>query len=116
MKSGHPYIWARYCEPIIPIFCVLVVDGMNGFCVVLTTCSLLEFVMAQTPNRMRGIMLQLGMVIAVGGFNVLGNSLPTAILHHFQTATPSCVFYYYLVLSLLMLLIQVRLFLANATS
>ena len=62
--------------------------------------------MAQTPNRMRGIIM--GLVLTVFGFGALGLPyLLTAIFRHFPTATPSCVFYYYLVLSLLMLLILV---------
>ena len=62
----------------IPIFWVLVVDSINGVGVVLTTCSSLEFVMAQTPNKRRGIIV--GIFIAVGGFNVLGNCLLTTLL------------------------------------
>ena len=46
-------------------------------------------------------------IFVMGAAGVLVNYLLTAILRHFPTATPSCVFYYYLVLSLLMLLILV---------
>ena len=67
--------------------------------VIVTTCSVIEFAMAQVPNRMRGIMM--GMGFAVTSFAALGGYLLTAVLRHFPTATPSCVFYYYLVLSLL---------------
>ena len=89
----------------MPIYWVLVIEAVNGFGVVLLMCSLIEFVMAQTPNRMRGIIM--GLVLTAFGFGALGGYLLTAILRHFPTATPSCVFYYYLVLSLLMLLILV---------
>ena len=72
---------------------------------VMILCSLFEFVMAQTLNRMRGIMM--GLVLTSFGAGGLGAVLFTKIFHQLQTATPSCVFYYYLVLSLLMLLILV---------
>ena len=42
----------------------------------------------------------MGMGFAVTGFAALGGYLLTVVLRHFLTATPSCVFYYYLVLSL----------------
>ena len=86
---------------------MLVIEAVNGVgAVVVTVCSMFEFAMAQTPNRMRGIMM--GLVFSpLSGFGTLGGYLLTAILRHFPTATPSCVFYYYLVLSLLMLLILV---------
>ena len=61
--------------------------------------------MAQTPNRMRGIMM--GVILTMYGASELGVVLLTKLFQQLQTATPSCVFYYYLVLSLLMLLMLV---------
>ena len=61
--------------------------------------------LGMAPNRLRGIIMGLGLVM--GAVGVLVNYLLTAVLRHFPTATPNCVFYYYLVLSLLMLLILV---------
>ena len=58
---------------------------MNGVGAVLIVCSSLEYVMAQTPNRIRGIML--GIAIAILGFGALVCYLLTAILQHFPTAT-----------------------------
>ena len=89
----------------IPIYWVLIVEFVNGVGVVIALCSLFEFVIAQTPNRMRGIMM--GLVLTSFGAGDLGAVLLTKIFYQLQTATPSCVFYYYLVLSLLMLLILV---------
>ena len=111
---GHFYINASHCvfddkaatETIpIPLYWVLIVEFVNGVGVLITLCSLFQFVMAQTPNRMRGIMM--GLVLTVFGASELGVVLLTKLFHQFQTATPSCVFYYYLVLSLLMLLMLV---------
>ena len=89
----------------IPIYWVLVIEAVNGIGMVMTTCSMFEFGMAQVPNRMRGLMV--GMGFSVTGFGALGGHLLTFTLRHSPTVTPSCVFYYYLVLSLLMLLILV---------
>ena len=46
----------------------------------------------------------MGLVLTSIGAGGLGAVLFTKLFHQFQTATPSCVFYYYLALSLLMLL------------
>ena len=43
----------------IPLYWVLIIDFVNGVGFVLTMCLLFEFVIAQTPNRMRGIMMGL---------------------------------------------------------
>ena len=113
---GHFYSNASHCTfhdmattgtiPIPPYW-LLIIESVNGVGVAMTVCSLFEFVMAQTPNRMRGVMM--GLVITVIGFGVLGTVIHFQIfkISQLQTATPSCVFYYYLVLSLLMLLILV---------
>ena len=62
---GHFYSNASHCifddkaatgTIPIPLYWVLIVESVNGVGVVMTLCSLFEFVMAQTPNRMRGIM------------------------------------------------------------
>ena len=84
---------------------ILIVESVIGVGVVMTASSLFEFVMAQTPNRMRGIMM--GLVLTMYGASELGVVLLTKLFHQLQATTPSCVFYYYLVLSQLMLLILV---------
>ena len=122
---GHFYSNASHCildnkaatgTIPIPLYWVLIVEFVYGVGVVITLCSLFEFVMAQTPNRMRGIMM--GLVLTSFGTGGLGMVLFTKIFYPLQTATPSCVFYYYMVLSLLMLLILVvyMLFLPSTTS
>ena len=85
----------------VPIYWVPILNIFNGIGVVCIMCSLLEFVIAQTPNRMRGIMM--GLLITAIGIGYLSTFIFTAIFQQFQTASPSCVFYYYLVLSLLLL-------------
>ena len=89
----------------IPLYWVLIIDFANGVGAVLVMCSLFEFVVAQAPNRMRGIMM--GLMITGIGFGTLGNYIFVKTFQQLQTASPSCVFYYYLVLSLLLLLILI---------
>ena len=89
----------------IPLYWVLIFEFVDGVGVVMTASSLYEFVMAQTPNRMRGIMM--GLLLTMLGVAGLVTVLLVKVFHQLQTATPSCVFYYYLALSLLMLLVLV---------
>ena len=89
----------------IPLYWVLIIDFANGVGVVLIMCSLFEFVVAQAPNRMRGIMM--GLMITAIGISTLANYTLSKIFQQLQAASPSCVFYYYLVLSLLLLLILI---------
>ena len=89
----------------IPLYWVLIIDLVNGVGVALVLCSLFEFVIAQTPNRMRGIMM--GLMITNIGIGTISTFFFSKIFQQFQTASPSCVFYYYLVLSLLLLLILI---------
>ena len=87
----------------VPIYWVPILNIFNGIGVVCIMCSLLEFVIAQTPNRMRGIMM--GLLITAIGIGYLSTYILTAIFRKFPAITHGCVFYYYLVLSLLLLLI-----------
>ena len=89
----------------IPLYWVLIIDLVNGVGVALVLCSLFEFVIAQSPNRMRGIMM--GLMITTIGIGTISTFFFSKIFQQFQTASPSCVFYYYLVLSLLLLLILI---------
>ena len=111
---GHFYTNASHCifhhttttgTNIVPIYWVVLIDALNGLGIIVTVCSMFEFVMAQSPNRMRGIMM--GLCLTMIGLAGLIKLVLREILYHFETVTPSCVFYYYLVPSLLMLLILV---------
>ena len=86
----------------IPLYWPLISDITVGVGAVLVTCSSIEFVMAQTPNRMRGFMM--GMAYTLLGIGYLVNQGLQLLIGHFNKATPSCGFYYYLVLSLLLIL------------
>ena len=82
----------------VPLHWVLLIEAVHGIGIVMSSCSIFEFIMAQTPNQMRGIMV--GLYFAFVGIAELGGYFLNTVFHQFQTATPSCVFYYYLVLSL----------------
>ena len=85
-----------------PIYWVLIVNIIYGVEYTLVFCSVLELTMAQTPNRMRGIMI--GLVFTIQGISMLAGFLLQLLFHQFNTVSPCCGFYYYLVLSLLSLL------------
>ena len=89
----------------IPIYWLLISDFVYGVGCTVLTCSTSEFVMAQTPNKMRGVMSGLG--FAAMGMCVLTSQLLQLLFQQLKSATPSCGFYYFLVLSLLILLILV---------
>ena len=86
----------------IPLYWLVISSFVIGFGQLLVLCSSLEFVMAQSPNRMRGVMMGLGVVLFE--FGSLVHYGLEQVLEHFSNATPSCGFYYYLVLSILLIL------------
>ena len=89
----------------IPLYWLLISGIVYGVGVTVITCSSAEFIMAQTPNRMRGVMT--GLAFAAVGISLMTSLLLRLLFQQLKSATPSCEFYYYLVLSLLILLILV---------
>ena len=86
----------------IPVYWVLISDILYGVAVTLVVCSTLEFVLAQSPNKMRGVFV--GVTFSsVFLASIIQNIVKTLVQEH-STATPSCGFYYYLVQSLTLLL------------
>ena len=89
--------------PISPYW-LLIPDIVASVGRLLIVCFTLDFCMAQTPISLRGIMIGLGAAtLLVALYMQKGVIL---ILSHFNLnkVTPSCGFYYYLVLSILLLL------------
>ena len=86
----------------IPLYWLLISDTVFGVGHTLVICSSLEFIMAQSPNRMRGVMMGLGTVLL--GFGLLIHYGLEKFIKHFSNATPSCGFYYYLMLSIFLIL------------
>ena len=86
----------------IPLYWLLMSATVIGFGQLLVLCSSLEFVMAQSPDRMRGVMTGLGATLFWFGSTVHYGL--EQVLERFSNATPSCGFYYYLVLSILLIL------------
>ena len=77
----------------IPLYWVLMIEFVNGIGVVMTLCSLFEFVMVQAPNKMRGLIM--GLALTMYGTSELGvvllltkHAVPTAPNSHTQLCVP----------------------------
>ena len=88
----------------VPIYWLLIPDILHGTGGLMISCTALEFLMAQTPLFVRGIAI--GMTVTVTIVGVLVHAGLVRILSKFDMSkvTPSCGFYYYLVLSILLIL------------
>ena len=90
--------------PQVSLYWILVVEYLNGIGAVVTTVFAAEFAMAQTPNRMRCIIM--GLVIAMVGWTRHGGDFITKIFHVFKVSQRS-MFYCYLVLPPLAMLMLI---------
>ena len=93
--------------PQVPLYWILVIKVLSGISGLVTMVFGVEFAMAQTPNRMRGIVM--GLVIIVTGWSTLGSYLLTGAFHMFKVSHQFR-FYFYLALpplAMLMLIIFV---------
>ena len=86
----------------IPLYWLLVSDIVYGIGAAIALVTLIEFVLAQSPNSMRGVMM--GVLFMLICFTIAVNYGLQLLFGHFSNATPSCGFYYYLVLSILIML------------
>ena len=86
----------------IPLYWILISNIVFGVGHTLAMCTTMEFFMAQSPNRMRGVMM--GVATVLLGFGLVVHYGLEQVLEHFSNVTPSCGFYYYLVLSILLIL------------
>ena len=87
----------------VPFYWLILSDLVIGIATGLVFCTSVEFIMAQTPNRMRGVMMGFAVMMLCFG-STIHHTLQYFIGHYFPTASPSCGFYYYLVLSILLIL------------
>ena len=71
---------------------------------------LLEFAMAQTPNRMRGIMM--GLMIAMSAWSSIGSTLITSIMRIFKASEQKYILYSCLALPPLAMLMLIILLIA----
>ena len=74
----------------IPVYCVVVIYAINGVGTIILMRSQFEFIMAQSPDRMRGIMT--GLCLTIFGIGALGNNLLITILQLFPTANQAVCF------------------------
>ena len=86
----------------IPLYWLILADIVFGIGAAIVLVTIIEFVLAQSPNSMRGVMM--GVFVMLFFFASIVNYGLELLLRHFSNATPSCGFYYYLVLSILIML------------
>ena len=103
MQFSHNITMADSPQVTVPLYWVIVVDVLNGIGVTMAMIYGIEFAMAQTPNRMRGIMM--GLMLIMFGWSTLGSTLLARIFHMFKA--PRVMFYFYLVLPLLAILMLI---------
>ena len=87
----------------VPFYWLILSDLIIGIGTAGLFCCSIEFIMAQTPNRMRGVMMGFAVMMLSFGSSI-HYGLQLLFGHFFPTVTPSCGFYYYLVLSILLIL------------
>ena len=84
--------------PQVSLYWILVIQYLNGIGAVVTFIFAIEFAMAQTPNRMRGIVM--GLVLAIAGWTRHIGDFITLI----RVSTQKYLFFCYLVLLPLLIL------------
>ena len=94
----------------VSLYWVPVVELLNGIGITMTMTYGIEFAMAQTPNRMRGIMM--GLVIAMSAWSSIGSTLITSIMRIFKASEQKCILYSCLVLPPLAMLMLIILHIA----
>ena len=91
--------------PQVPIYWIPVIELLNGIGVTVTLMYGIEFTMAQTPNRMRGIMM--GLVTAMMGWTTNGIVLFQYIVDIFKVSTQNYTLYSSLVLPPLAIMMMI---------
>ena len=94
----------------VPLYWVPVVEFLNGIGVTMIMIHGIEFTMAQTPNKMRGIMM--GLLIAMIGWSTIGSTLIASIMRIFKTSKQEYTLYSCLVLPPLAMLMLIILLIA----
>ena len=96
--------------PQMSLYWIIVVEFLNGLGTGMAMMYALEFTMAQTPNRMRGIMM--GVALFTIGWSTVGSHLFTGMLK--KCIPQTILFYLYLALPLPAMLVLTLVFTATA--
>ena len=88
----------------VTLYSTIAAKLLNGIGTVLTMIFGVELVMAQTPNRMRGIMM--GLIIIIIAWSTLGSKMLSRTFYLLKVS-PRKMFYFYLVLSPLAILMMI---------
>ena len=91
--------------PQVPIYWIPVIELLNGIGVTVTLMYGIEFTMAQTPNRMRGIMM--GLVITMMGWTTNDSKILMHIVGIFKVSTQNYTLYSSLVLPPLAIMMMI---------
>ena len=91
--------------PQVPIYWIPVIEILNGIGITVTLMYGIEFTMAQTPNRMRGIMM--GLVTAMMGWTTNGIVLFQYVVDIFRVSTQTYTLYSSLVLPPLAIMMMI---------
>ena len=89
---------------MMPLYFTIAAKLLNGIGTVLTMIFGVELVMAQSPNRMRGIMM--GLMIIIIAWSTIGSKLLSRTFHLLKVS-PRKIFYFYLVLPALAILMMI---------
>ena len=91
--------------PQVPIYWIPVIELLNGIGITVTLMYGIGFTMAQTPNRMRGIMM--GLVITMMGWTTNDSKILKRIVDIFKVSTLNYTLYSSLVLPPLAIMIMI---------
>ena len=93
---------AEHITISIPLYWLILSDIVFGVGGAIISVNLIVFVLAQSPQSMRGVMM--GVLFTLLCFAIVVNYGLHALFRHFNNAFPSCGFYYYLVLLIILIL------------
>ena len=89
----------------VSLYWMLVIEFLNGIGLIVTMVYGIEFCVAQTPNRMRGIMM--GLVITMIGWSINGSKILKRIVGIFKISTQNYTLYSSLVLPPLAIMMMI---------
>ena len=87
----------------VPLYWPVISDVISSIGTTIATCCSVEFIMAQSPNTMRAVMMGIAITL-FGVYYLIHHGLLYGLLKHSSYSSLSCGFYYYLVLSILTIL------------
>ena len=103
IMTGHFSHNTEYIQ--VSLYWMLVIEFLNGIGLIVTMVYGIEFCVAQTPNRMRGIMM--GLVITMIGWSINGSKILKRIVGIFKVSSQNYTLYSSLVLPPLAIMMMI---------